>query len=205
MPHHELICKKLTLVCGLPRSGTTWIGKSIGSHPHTNYIFEPFSKRYHPSVQYSNDLFALLGNYIHSPEATPNYTWHFNEEIWPELELWESKTREHINELTNYYFHSRIQNHLVIKSPKTSKLLWLIKVLDPDHIIWIDRHLAAVVNSYIKLKQGLSGWSEAEFRCARQTICRSNPGLEQLFGIPQNRVERATFVLNLSKNYSWKE
>lgn len=37
------------LVTGSHRSGTTWVGKMIASHPHVNYVQEPFNPQYpHP-------------------------------------------------------------------------------------------------------------------------------------------------------------
>src|SRR5918999_996008 len=35
--------RALTLLCGMPRSGTTWIGKIFDSHPDTLYRHEPDS------------------------------------------------------------------------------------------------------------------------------------------------------------------
>ncbi|MBI3772197.1 MAG: sulfotransferase [Gammaproteobacteria bacterium] len=35
--------KNVTLICGLPRSGTTWLGKIFDSHPWTYYLHEPDS------------------------------------------------------------------------------------------------------------------------------------------------------------------
>jgi len=37
--------QSLTLICGMPRSGTTWIGKIFDSHPDTLYRHEPDSDR----------------------------------------------------------------------------------------------------------------------------------------------------------------
>lgn len=37
--------RPIVLVCGLPRSGTTWIGKTLDSHPDTLYLHEPDSVR----------------------------------------------------------------------------------------------------------------------------------------------------------------
>lgn len=33
----------LTIICGMPRSGTTWLGKIFDSHPRTYYLHEPDS------------------------------------------------------------------------------------------------------------------------------------------------------------------
>ncbi len=39
----NLACKSLVLLCGLPRSGTTWIAKITDAHPMTLYRHEPDS------------------------------------------------------------------------------------------------------------------------------------------------------------------
>jgi hypothetical protein len=36
-----MISSSPILLCGLPRSGTSWIGKIVDSHPHTLYLHEP--------------------------------------------------------------------------------------------------------------------------------------------------------------------
>lgn len=37
--------KELVILCGLPRSGTTWLGKILDSHPDTLYLHEPDSNK----------------------------------------------------------------------------------------------------------------------------------------------------------------
>jgi len=41
----KLITKKYILVFGMPRSGTTWIGKIFDSHPDTMYLHEPDTEK----------------------------------------------------------------------------------------------------------------------------------------------------------------
>jgi hypothetical protein len=193
-----LLCSRLTLVTGLPRSGTTWSGKLIGSHPDVNYIFEPYSKRYHPELKHSETCFYLGANYIAGKNSlNPNLI--FNEKVFPQVARYEPILREHLNDLIKHYFPGNETKHLVIKSPKTAKIQWFIKALQPDTVIYLDRHLGAVVNSYIRVKNGLPSWSEPEFRMAKASMGFTNPDLAPLLELPRNRVERATTILALNR------
>ena len=42
--------KKIILITGSPRSGTTWIGKMIASAPSVGYIHEPFNPAHNTGI-----------------------------------------------------------------------------------------------------------------------------------------------------------
>lgn len=49
-PPGESACAGIILVFGLPRSGTSWLGKLFDSHPKTLYLHEPDKEIHHPDV-----------------------------------------------------------------------------------------------------------------------------------------------------------
>ncbi|MCB0738189.1 MAG: sulfotransferase [Bacteroidetes bacterium] len=198
MASEKLLCNKLTILTGLPRSGTTWTGKMIGSHPEVNYIFEPFSKKYHPQLPDSETCYNLAANYIAGEQALHNAL-YLNEAVFDEVSQFEEVFVRHLNALIKHYFSGSETKHLIIKTPKISKVQWFSKVFKPDYIIYIDRHLAAVVNSYIRVKRGISGWSEQEFSMLSQSISYTHPQFKDFVELPKNRVERATVVLALNR------
>jgi hypothetical protein len=61
---HSLTYARLLLVVGAPRSGTTWLGKILDSHPHVVYRHEPNSTCLSVAVQVCG---ARLGQFVLNP------------------------------------------------------------------------------------------------------------------------------------------
>jgi len=187
----------LTLVTGLARSGTTWLGDVIAQHPECHYIFEPYSHRYHPHLPTSEATFGLLSGHL-IPEKAPVDVWAYSDDVTLRLAPHSDAMKSHLAELARRYFPDERIDHLVVKQPQAEKVGWLADTIGADRIIWIKRHPGGVLNSYIKIG-AIYNWSEPEFDLARRTIERTYPHLEALFSLPRNATERAVLLLVLKE------
>lgn len=151
--------KKPILVSGSHRSGSTWIGKMIGSAPDAGYIHEPFNigiSRYNSPFahwfEYISDETPVeeqeqAKNYLHSFFGFPN-----------RIALARIFRIRNMYEVYFYFrdvanLRRRIFQRTVIKDPiAIMSVEWLFKTLNCDVIITV-RHPAAFIAS-LKVK----GW-----------------------------------------------
>lgn len=130
--------KRVILVAGHPRGGTTWVGKTLGYAANCFYINEPLTYRFHRETGYET---ALSGYFACD-------WWRFGgsgREL-PELE---KAFHGHIHALTSEC-KNQDQTVLVIKAPETEALEFYARLLQPDLIIYVKRSPMAILNSYHK-------------------------------------------------------
>jgi hypothetical protein len=153
--------EQLILITGFARSGTTWIGEQFAENFDVDYIFEPFSIKYHPEFEHSLHLRNIISNYF--DENYYEYGW----EPGPEDFLEDQQLMfDHLLKLCEYY--QLTNNTLIIKQPLTTKLRWVLSALNPDHLIWIDRHPAGILAS-MKQKNTLKKITDLEFKLVETT------------------------------------
>jgi hypothetical protein len=146
---------KLILITGFPRSGTTWIEEEVAKRFDVDYIFEPFSIRYHPTLKHSLHLRNLISNYLN--QAYHHHGWYYPDDYRPEDQ---NLFHQHVSLLRKYYKLKKPT--LVIKQPFSVKLNWALQALHPDHVFWIDRHPGGILASY-QQRNLLDKWTEKEF------------------------------------------
>lgn len=148
---------KPILVTGMPRSGTTWVGRMINQVPYVRYIHEPFNISVSPchcGVRFDYWFFYL------SSQNKKKYHDHLKHIIYPSYNwvgfanmIGETSRQRRIRILVNYlqsYFSHRplVKDPLAVFSAGS-----LADHFNMDVVILI-RHPAAVVNSYKMLKWG---------------------------------------------------
>lgn len=132
--------KRLILVAGPPRGGTTWFGKVLSEAKEVSYIFEPITHHRHPETRYTSELknyFSLNKWYLDEGEEGDN------------IEKLQEIFRLHTEELVKEYFGGPVGD-LVIKIPQTEKLGFFVRSLNADKIIYVKRNPLALLNSYDK-------------------------------------------------------
>ncbi|MBN1267097.1 MAG: sulfotransferase [Anaerolineales bacterium] len=129
--------RRLILVTGSARSGTTWLNAVLGVADEVSYIrYEPLMVRRHPETPY--------GAQVLSWRSLP--VWHRDpaEEIH---QNYAAAVRSHVEALVQHYFNGPVDT-FIIKDPHPQYLPFLIQTLSPDHVITIRRHPLGVINSY---------------------------------------------------------
>lgn len=152
-----MIPKKLLLVTGSPRSGTTWVGRMIAQSPSVQYIHEPFNISsqfcacgvklnywfYYISKINEKTFFEHIEHSIKSPFSLYNLL-----NLKTELRI----TRRF--RLLSNYIMSLFTSKTIIKDPNALfSAEWLAEAFNMDVVVII-RHPAAIVSSYKKLNWG---------------------------------------------------
>jgi hypothetical protein len=151
---------KLILLTGFPRSGTTWLGEEIAKRYELDYIFEPFSVRYHPRLEHSLHLRNLISNFFE--DDYHQLGWFYEKDFRPEDQV---LMRIHVDELRTYYqFQKPV---LLIKQPLSVKLNWALQALQPDVVFWVDRHPGGILASY-QSRNLLKNWTYKEYKIFKQ-------------------------------------
>ena len=132
---------RLVLVAGHPRGGTTWLGALIGAATDAPYIFEPLTHRRHPTGPYADRVQALI-DYPQWALTPADRTRD------PALDDLADDLRAHVRWLASTYFAEQRGYTLIVKSPDTERLPWLMDALGARVAVYLRRHPMAVVNSY---------------------------------------------------------
>jgi len=165
----------------------------VGQHPEARYIFEPFTRRFHPDTPSKETAFALISNHSVPREDRVEDSWVYDRAITESLSRYNNQIRTHLACLSEHYFRGETIPHLVIKQPISTKIGWLIHAISPDRVVWITRHPAGVVNSYMR-RDFMRAWSDPEFRFAKETVAVTHPGYRRFFDYPQDAIERLTLL-----------
>ena len=142
---------KPILVTGMPRSGTTWVGRMIGQAPFVRYVHEPFNISNHPcqcGVKFDYRYYYLSSQnthkfYVHLKHTIyPAYRWigflNFLTRIWRD---------KRIRSSTNY-LQSYISYKPLVKDPIDVFSAGTLADLFHMDVVALIRHPAAVVSSY---------------------------------------------------------
>ena len=147
--------EKAILVTGSPRSGTTWVGRTIAKAPSVHYIHEPFNISRLPC--HCGVRFDYWFYYVSSVNES-DFLEHLVHTIHPTINrisllnlIAELKATKRIRPLRNYV-RLLFKHRPLVKAPlAVFSAQWLAETFDMDVVIVI-RHPAAVVNSYKTLK-----------------------------------------------------
>jgi hypothetical protein len=148
--------KKSVLVTGIPRSGTTWVGKILAQAPHMRYVHEPFNITKRPCACgiYFDKWFYYL-----TTENEACYRQHLQHLISASSNqfhllnmLIDVRSNNNLRPL-KIYFQQLRATRTVVKDPLAYfSSCWLSCTFNMQVVILI-RHPAAVANSYKQL-----GW-----------------------------------------------
>lgn len=131
------------LVLSLPRSGSSWIGATLGAAPNAIYLREPITQSLAGKSGHQTGVIAIDPvNPLPSHQKLGSLAFMgvpvFEKDIIQGISKWSLLKRRH--------------NFLVIKEVNPLGIEWFIKQFSP-RIIFLTRHPAAVAASYKKL-----GW-----------------------------------------------
>lgn len=84
-------------ICGLPRSGTTWIGKVLSQAEGTHYIFEPDNEKFSPVGWLMKENMHRFP-YIRADGLAEEYEYAWRKILWGECD------RFYINSITKHCF-----------------------------------------------------------------------------------------------------
>ena len=137
--HPMVHWKRLHLIAGHPRSGTTWVGAALGEAVGVSYIFEPITITRHPVTPETERVRA----YFQLP------CWHLEARPCdPSLVALGEAIRAHLAHLVEHYFGGPVEN-LVIKIPQTERLEFFVHTLGVERVIYLRRHPFGILNSYL--------------------------------------------------------
>lgn len=130
------------LIVSIPRSGSSWVGSTLGSAKNALYLREPI-----------NQSFQIIGTeepifFIDSSHA-PTVCKHAGDKAFTGIPSFKKGV---VANLKQWKYFSRNSKHLVIKEVNPLVCEWLIQDYSPKIILLI-RHPAAVALSYYKM-----GW-----------------------------------------------
>lgn len=142
------------LITGSPRSGTTWVGRTIAQAARTRYVHEPFN------ISAGSCACGVKVDqwfYYITKESGEAFTRHFHHLLKSGFDLWnilnlisDLKQKKRLQRIARYIKSCR-KDRLIIKDPLAIfSAEWLDATFDMDVVILI-RHPAAVVSSYKKL------------------------------------------------------
>jgi hypothetical protein len=195
---------RLILITGFPRSGTTWIGEQVAKRFEVDYIFEPFSIRYHPRFDHSLHLRNMISNFL--DEAYYSHGWYYTSGYRPQDQV---LFHQHVNLLRDHYNMER--KVLVIKQPLSVKLNWALNALRPDHIYWIDRHPGGIFASFVQ-RNMLKNWTRKEYSLFSKFENQSSTNIGRLyFSFCSRDVQRfftlfheaRAFAMKALEDYCW--
>jgi len=140
--------KRLILVQGHRRSGSTWLAAVLGQAAEAALVpFEPLWLVKHPDQGYTEQLRMM--------RREAGWWFAVSPENGRDIEH-AGLIRRHLESLVQHYFHEPVDT-LVIKEPHPNWMPLLRTALQPDYVLFLDRHPLGILNSYEK--SGLyEGW-----------------------------------------------
>ena len=145
------------LVTGSHRSGTTWVGRVIGSSPSVGYIQEPFNIYCRPgrcTAQFPHWFYYVCEDneeqYFHQIQQTLQYRYH----LWKEVEAIRlpRDAARMVRDCWRYQFNRINRRRPLLRDPfALFSAEWLAKRFDFDVVVLI-RHPAAFVASIKSLQ-----------------------------------------------------
>ncbi|NES83470.1 MAG: sulfotransferase [Moorea sp. SIO2B7] len=191
--------QKIGALFGAGRSGTTWLGAIISSHPEVVYRFEPFHRRNKMKVEISNAYDLLHSDVFSSKDLASIYTALLP--AYPEIEkspFFSKNYRTNISWGKSYIFPLARKNYLVshlfryLYTPKDSPMLVFkevemvnefIQLLTRTEmpIVYLVRHPCGVVSSVMQ------GQKQSLMPTGRRSVLKSlltkyNPILADQYG-----------------------
>jgi hypothetical protein len=157
------------LVLSLPRSGSSWIGNSLGMAREASYLREPVNQSYLAKTGPLPVIFEV------NAAKLPQTYKAFGASAFAGLPAFPNSIVKYPQQ---WPLSDRRRRHIVIKEVNPLALDWIIKEHRPK-IIYLVRHPAAVANSFFTL-----GWTALGFesRFSQETLNSENFELERFSG-----------------------
>ncbi len=151
-PSGEALWRRLILVQGHRRSGSTWLAAVLGTAPETSLIpYEPLWLVKQPDTEFTED--------IRNRRRSGGWLFRFD----PDQQQYQEHAamiRGHVEALVRHYFHGPVDT-LVIKEPHPNWMPLIKGALQPDHMVYLDRHPLGILNSY-EISGLYEGWETAD-------------------------------------------
>ena len=188
-PGRPNLWRRLILVSGCPRSGTSWLTAVMGEAEETAYMrYEPLMVRRHPPSPFGEKVL----------DWRRSNRWYRG---WlnggPSRVEVAAAIRDHLEWLCQHYFGGPVDT-LTIKDPHTNYLEFLIHTLKPDQVVTIRRHPLGVVNSYDKDNLYRLWDVNGEWRQFIKDLAVVMPELADEAGIVSWPAEKVAFMTHVS-------
>jgi hypothetical protein len=142
------------LVTGMPRSGTTWVGRMLMASRQVGYINEPFNLAVSPGtfripVEHWYEYVSVENEAQILPELRPAL--EFEYPLWREIRRCRNRT-DVLHTLRSWrgFVRGRNQRPLVKEPHAVFSIPWFVERLASDVVVTV-RHPAAVVSSWKRL------------------------------------------------------
>ena len=149
-----MVSQKSVLITGAPRSGTTWVGRTLAQAARTRYVHEPFNLSAGPcacGVKIDKWFYYV------TKETDAACSRHFHHLLKPGFHLWNTlnfiadlKQKKKLQRMFRYIKSFRNDRSIVKDPLAIFSAEWLESTFDMDVVVLV-RHPAAVVSSYKKL------------------------------------------------------
>lgn len=133
------------LIISIPRSGSSWVGETLGFAQNAMYLHEPINQSYHQSSADKESIFYIEP--LHPPVVCKEAADLAFAGI-PAVQI-----KGAVKNPRQWRFFARHNRHLVIKEVNPLACEWLIRNYAPQ-IIFLIRHPAAVALSHKKMGWG---------------------------------------------------
>jgi hypothetical protein len=185
----KLYWRRLILVTGCPRSGTSWLTAVMGKAEETAYMrYEPLMVRRHPPSPFGERILAWRrSNQWH-------FGWNNNDPSMIEIV---AAIRGHLKWLCQHYFSGPVDT-LTIKDPHANYSEFLIHALQPDRVVTIRRHPLGVVNSYDKGNLYYIWDVRGEWKRFIKDLATLMPTLSEAASTVRSPVEQVAFMAHVS-------
>jgi len=137
------------LVISLPRSGSSWVGSTLGRSPSALYLREPISQPYLLRHQRRGVVFSL------DPQNLPDGYRDWGDRAFAGIPAF---TGNVVQRPRDWRLSQRRNRRVVVKEVNPLALSWLLERYRP-RVIYLMRHPAAVASSFARL-----GWMNEDIR-----------------------------------------
>jgi hypothetical protein len=132
--------KKIILICGMPRSGTSWVGQIFDSSPNVAFRMEP--------------LFAYRFKNIINEKSSKDEIAKFFTEVYLSDDDFIHQKENRVKGAYYSFLKNPKPEFLVVKTTRHHNLLErYLRLIDSIEIVSIVRHPCAVINSWINTER----------------------------------------------------
>jgi hypothetical protein len=177
--------RRLILVTGHRRSGSTWLAAALGKAQEASLIpYEPIWLKWHRESPYVEEVLRWRGR----------QGWYFAWDPDSARDQEEARVlRRHLGWLSRRYFDG-LPDSLVVKEPHPNWLDFLAAAFQPDRLISLRRHPLGIVNSFDKGNL-YSRWKmEQEWASFLAGLADLFPDLVPIAGAAHHPAEQVAFL-----------
>jgi len=134
--------RRLILITGHRRSGTTWLNAVLGHAKEAAYMrYEALMVKRHP--------LSPAAELVQQWRRLERWYVGWEQDDQPNRQQYSAALKTHLEWLVDHYFGGPVDT-LLIKDPYCGRLPFLLQAIQPDDVLYVQRHPLGIVNSYDK-------------------------------------------------------